>query len=217
MSYKPLTYIYQAAGPPTAPTLLLLHGTGGDERDLLPLAPRLAPGFNVLSVRGNVLEGRMPRFFARLGVGVFDEKDLVFRTHELAHFLREISQTEKFDVQRIVVVGYSNGANIAGGLLLLHPELLAGAVLWRPMQPLTNDVPPAPAPASAPVLLMPGAHDPTVQPSATNQYAALLTNRGFQLSRHDVPAGHDLTQTDVETATAWLQREFPAAVASQSN
>ena len=104
MTYKPLTYIYQAVAP-TSPTLLLLHGTGGDEHDLLPLAERLAPGCNVLSMRGNVSEGGMPRFFRRLSMGVFDEEDVVFRTHELAHFLREISETEKFDLQQVVAVG----------------------------------------------------------------------------------------------------------------
>lgn len=212
MTYQPLNYLYQpAAAPAAAPTLLLLHGTGGDEHDLLPLASRLAPGFNVLSVRGNVLEGGMPRFFARLGMGVFDEQDVVFRTHELAHFLHQVSQKKGFDLRKIVAVGYSNGANIAGSLLLLYPALLAGAVLWRPMQPLTKDVPAASAPASAPVLLMPGTHDPTVRPAATDQYAALLTGRGFRLSRHDVPAGHDLTQTDVETAAVWMQQQFPGA------
>jgi len=208
MIHQPLTYIYQAAAP-GAPTLLLLHGTGGDERDLLPLAAGLAPGFNVLSVRGNVLENGMPRFFRRLGMGVFDEEDVVFRTHELAQFLRGVSQTEAFDLTRLVAAGYSNGANIAGGLLLLHPDLLAGAVLWRPMQPLTKPVPAAPAlPRPVPVLFMPGRHDPTTHPTGTERYAGLLAERGFALTRHDVPAGHNLIQADVEVAAAWLKEHF---------
>ncbi|WP_310395185.1 hypothetical protein [Hymenobacter sp.] len=206
MTYQPLTYVYRAAAAAAAPTLLLLHGTGGDERDLLPLAPRLAPGFNVLSARGNVLEGGMPRFFRRLGLGVFDEEDVVARTHELARFLRETSAKEGFDLAHVVAVGYSNGANIAGSLLLLHPSLLAGAVLWRPMQPLTRDVPAALPPAApVPVLFMPGSHDPTVRPADTAAYAALLAGRGFQLTRHDVAAGHALTETDLAAAAAWLR------------
>lgn len=211
-AFQPLTYLYQPAATPGRSTLLLLHGTGGDERDLLPMAPRLAPGFNVLSVRGNVLESGMPRFFRRLGMGVFDEEDVAFRTHELAHFLSEISQQEEFDLAQVVAVGYSNGANIAGALLLLHPDLLAGAVLWRPMQPLTQDVPNHPASRPVPVLLMPGTHDPTVRPAATDEYAALLKGRGFDLTREDVPARHDLTPADVTTAAAWLRRHFPATV-----
>jgi predicted esterase len=212
MTFQPLTYIYRAAAP-GAPTLLLLHGTGGDERDLLPVAATLAPGFNVLSVRGNVLENGMPRFFRRLGMGVFDEEDVVFRTHELAQFLREVSQTEGFDLTQLVAVGYSNGANIAGGLLLLHPDLLAGAVLWRPMQPLLKHVPDEPvSPRPVPVLFMPGSHDPTTQPAATDRYAALLTGRGLALTQHDVPASHNLTQTDVDTTAAWLQQHFSASL-----
>ena len=207
MIYQPLTYRYQPSAPGRA-TLLLLHGTGGDERDLLPLAPRLAPDFNVLSVRGNVLEGGLPRFFARLGPGVFDEADVKFRTHELAHFLGKVSRQEQFDLNQVVATGYSNGANIAGGLLLLYPDLLAGAVLWRPMQPLTQNVPTGPTQRAAPVLLLTGTHDPTVRPAATDAYAALLTQRGFQLTRTDVPGGHQLTETDVTTAAAWLRQHF---------
>ena len=210
MAYQPLHYIYQPAANPTGVTLLLLHGTGGDERDLLPLAKGFGPGLNVLSVRGNVLEGGMPRFFRRLGMGVFDEKDVVFRTHELAEFLTTISQKEGFDASKMVAVGYSNGANIAGSLLLLYPDLLAGAVLWRPMQPLAA-VPAAPVAARhQPVLFCPGTADPTVQPAATNRYAALLAERGFAMSRHDAPASHNLTQGDVEAAVNWFRMHFGA-------
>jgi predicted esterase len=219
MNYQPLTYIYQpAAAPASGRTLLLLHGTGGDEHDLLPLAARFGPAFNVLSVRGNVLEGGMPRFFARLGMGVFDEDDVRFRAHELVQFLQQVSAKEGFDVQQLVAVGYSNGANIAGAVLLLYPDLLAGAVLWRPMQPLTKEVPTNSAQRPVPVLFMPGQRDPTVQPAATDQYATLLSSRGFRLTRQDVPAGHNLTQADVDTAAAWLQREISSSsVSSASN
>lgn len=207
--FKPLHYIYRAAPAPAATTLLLLHGTGGDERDLLPLAAHFGTGFNVLSVRGNVQEGGMPRFFARLGLGVFDEADVVFRTHELVQFMQEVSATQGFDARQVVAVGYSNGANIAGSVLLLYPELLAGAVLWRPMQPLTRDVPAAITTRRQPVLFSLGTHDPTVQPEASTQYAALLTSAGFAVTRRDTPASHNLTQTDVDTGAQWFQKHFP--------
>ena len=212
MPYQPLTYLYQP-GVPGRPLLLLLHGTGGDERDLLPVAARLSPGSAVLSVRGNVSEHGMPRFFRRLGMGVFDEADVAFRTHELAHFLRELSNAEGFDLRQVVAVGYSNGANIAGSLLLLYPDLLGGAVLWRPMQPLTKEVPVNPAQAPTPVLFVPGAQDPTVDRAASDHYAALLASRGFDLTPQTVAAGHNLTQTDLDLATAWLQKHFPTVAA----
>jgi phospholipase/carboxylesterase len=210
-SYQPLSYIYQPAPQPTGVTLLLLHGTGGDERDLLPLAARFGPGLNVLSVRGNVLEGGMPRFFRRLGMGVFDEDDVVFRTHELAQFLTAVSAQEQFDLSQLVAVGYSNGANIAGSLLLLYPELLAGAVLWRPMQPLTRQLPSGPpSTRRPPILFSAGTADPTVQPAASDAYAALLSSRGFDLRRQDARASHNLTPADVDAAVSWFGQHFPA-------
>jgi predicted esterase len=193
--------------------LLLLHGTGGDEHDLLPLAANFGTDLNVLSVRGNVLENGMPRFFRRLGMGVFDEEDVRFRTHELVHFLREIAPQQGFELKNVIALGYSNGANLIGSVLLMYPELLAGAALLRPMQPLT-DVPAAPsgdnqkAPHSVPVFFAPGQRDPTVDPAATERYAALLNARGFALTRYDALAGHNLTPQDVAQAAAWYQHYF---------
>jgi phospholipase/carboxylesterase len=211
MNYQPLHYIYQpATATPTGVTVLLLHGTGGDERDLLPLAQGFGPGVNVLSARGNVSEGGMPRFFRRLGMGVFDEDDVRFRTHELAAFIEQASQKEGFDATQVVAVGYSNGANIAGSLLLLYPELLAGAVLWRPMQPLTKEVPKVSTTRRTPVFFNPGSRDPTVDPAATERYAALLSAAGFQLTRQDTPTGHSLTQADVDGGIAWFRQHFVA-------
>ena len=210
-AFQPLTYIYQPAPTPARATLLLLHGTGGDERDLLSLAPRFGPGLHVLSLRGNVQEGGMPRFFRRLGMGVFDEPDVVFRTHELADFLNQVAIKEGFDPAQLIAVGYSNGANIAGSLLMLYPGLLAGAVLWRPMQPLVQQVPSFVAPRPVPVFFAPGQQDPTVRPAATDAYAALLTQAGYVLTRRDMPAGHNLIQADLDGAVAWLAANFPAA------
>ena len=209
--FQPLTYVYQPASGEARATLLLLPGTGGDERDILPLAARFGPGFNVLSLRGNVQEGGMPRFFARLGMGVFDEPDVVFRTHELADFIAKVAEKERFDPAQLIAVGYSNGANIAGSLLMLYPDLLAGAVLWRPMQPLVQQVPTFAAPRPVPVFFAPGAQDPTVRPAATDAYAALLTAAGYDLTRRDAPAGHNLTQADLDGAVAWMTSNFPAA------
>ncbi|MGI4743095.1 MAG: alpha/beta hydrolase [Janthinobacterium lividum] len=210
-AFQPLTYLYQPAPGPARATLLLLHGTGGDERDLLPLATRFGPGLNVLSLRGNVQEGGMPRFFRRLGMGVFDEPDVLFRTHELADFLAKVASKEGFDPSQLIAVGYSNGANIAASLLMLYPGLLAGAVLWRPMQPLVQEVPVFATPRPVPVFFAPGAQDPTVRPAATDAFAALLSQAGYQLTRRDAPAGHNLTQADLEGAVGWLAANFPAA------
>ena len=210
MDYQLLHYLYQpATSAPTGMTVLLLHGTGGDERDLLPLTQGFGTGVNVLSVRGNVSEGGMPRFFRRLGMGVFDEDDVRFRTHELAAFLEQASKKEGFDATQVVAVGYYLGS-IAGSLLLLYPELLAGAVLWRPMQPLTRDVPKVSTTRRPPVFFNPGTRDPTVDPMATEHYAALLAAAGFQLTRQDTPAGHNLAQADVDASIAWFRQHFAA-------
>jgi phospholipase/carboxylesterase len=209
--FQPLIYIYQPAPGAARATLLLLHGTGGDERDLLSLVASFGPGLNVLSLRGNVQEGGMPRFFARLGMGVFDEPDVIFRTHELADFLGKVAEKEGFDPAQLIAVGYSNGANIAGSLLMLYPGLLAGAVLWRPMQPLVQQVPTFATPRPVSVFFAPGSHDPTVRPAATDAYAALLTAGGYDLTRRDAPAGHNLTPADLDGAAAWLKQHFPAA------
>ena len=182
--------------------MLLLHGTGGYEQDLLPLAARFGPSPNVLSVRGNVSENGLPRFFRRIGMGLFDEKDIIFRAHELVHFVRQMSEQEGFNANQLVAIGYSNGANIAGAMLMLYPEFLAGAVLWQPMQPLTRLVPAFRTARRQPVLFRPGTQDPTVPPSASTGYVALLKQAGFHISRHDAHAGHSLLYGDVEMAAA---------------
>ncbi len=207
MNYQPLRYIYQPSPKAGSPTLLLLHGTGGDERDLLPLANRFGKALNVLSVRGNVLEGGMPRFFRRLAMGVFDEQDVQYRTHELVHFLRELAPKEGFEVEKIIALGYSNGANIAGGILVLYPELLSGAILLRPMQPL-SDKKEFPTTRQQPVFFSSGKLDPTVDPKATDRYSQSLTANGFKVSRHNLETGHQLTQQDLNLAVEWYQSNF---------
>lgn len=208
MDFKPMKYIYQPADNDQPYTLLLLHGTGGDENDMLPLAPSLAKGFNVLSLRGNVQEHGMPRFFRRLGMGVFDEKDVHFRTHEMVHFLKELAAKEGFDPNKLVAAGYSNGANIAGAVLMLYPELLAGAVLFRPMQPLQGIEDPFETTRQQPVFMSSGLHDGTVDPAATAAYATLLGANGFRVSTHDINTGHNLTQQDIDLAAGWIKENF---------
>ena len=130
-----MKHVFQKGKDASKPTLLLLHGTGGNELDLLPLAERIDREASVLSVRGNVLENGMPRFFRRLAEGIFDEEDLVFRTKELNEFLNEAAKTYEFDRDNIVAIGYSNGANIAASLLFHYENALKGAILHHPMVP----------------------------------------------------------------------------------
>ena len=149
--------MFAAPTAPDTPTLLLLHGTGGTEHDLLPLAESLAPGAGVLSPRGKVLERGMARFFRRLAEGVFDLDDLRFRTHELAGFVDAASRHYGFDRTRVVAVGFSNGANVAASTLLLEPGVLAGAILFRAMVPIVPD--PLPSLQGTPVFMSNGRTD----------------------------------------------------------
>lgn len=185
-------------------TMLLLHGTGGNESDLLPLGRTLAPGAALLSPRGQVLENGMPRFFRRLAEGVFDLADLTARTHELADFVGAAATQYGFDPYRVVAVGFSNGANIAASMLLLRPGILSAAVLLRPIVPLTPD--PLPDLAGTPVLLAAGEHDPLVAPQETQRLAALLRQAGADVTVHLSPTGHNLVPGDLKAATAWFAR-----------
>jgi phospholipase/carboxylesterase len=208
MNYQPLKYIYKASGDATANTLLLLHGTGGDEKDLLPIAREFGDDLNVLSLRGNVSEGGMPRFFRRLGMGVFDEQDLVFRTNEMVAFIKELAVKEKFDAGKIIALGYSNGANIAGSTLLLHPDFLAGAILYRPMQPFKIIGAGVKTSKQVPVFMSNGAMDPTIDLAATRNYVEILKNAGFDVTHHSLPAGHNLTQQDLKLSVDWYNKLF---------
>ena len=209
MNYQPLKYIYKAAADMAAAhTLLLLHGTGGDENDLLPIAREFGDDVNVLSLRGNVSEGGMPRFFKRLSAGVFDEQDLVHRTNEMVAFIRELAIKEKFDAGKIIALGYSNGANIAGSTLILHPDLLAGAILYRPMQPFKIIGAGLKTSKQVPVFMSNGETDPTVNPMATKSYVQTLKNAGFDVSAHSLSTGHQLTRQDLELSVKWYQTNF---------
>jgi predicted esterase len=189
-----------------ATTLLLLHGTGGNEDDLLPLGRRLMPEANLLSPRGKVLERGMPRFFRRLAEGVFDQDDLRFRTAELAEFLTAASAAYGFDASRVIAVGYSNGANIAASLLLRQPERLAGAVLFHPMVPFVPEA--LPDLQGRPIFIAAGRTDPIVPAENTEQLAALLQAAGADLTIHWHSGGHALTSEEAEAARQWLMRSW---------
>lgn len=189
----------------SAPTLLVLHGTGGDENDLVGLGQTMLPGANLLSPRGRVLENGMPRFFRRLSEGVFDVEDLKFRTNELADFIDTAALRYAFDPKRVYAMGYSNGANIAASMLLLRPGVLAGAVLLRPMVPLVPDE--LPQLAETPVLIAAGELDPIASPSQTRALAELLKRSGAKVDLFSQRASHGLTQADVEAAREWLERQ----------
>ncbi len=186
-----------------SPTLLLLHGTGGTEQDLLDLGRLLAPGVAQLSPRGNVLENGMPRFFRRIAEGVFDIPDLKLRTNQLADFIDAASKTYEFDPTQVIAVGYSNGANIAASLLLLRPGTLAAAVLLRPMVPLVPEA--LPDLGGTPIFISAGRADPIVAVSETERLEKLLQQAGATVTTHWQNGGHGLSQEDVREARTWLQ------------
>jgi len=195
-------HVFEPPADPSAPILLLLHGTGGNEEDLLPLVEVVAPSAGVLSPRGKVLERGMPRFFRRLAEGVFDIEDLRFRTAELADFIMRAAAAYKFDVAQLTAFGFSNGANIAGSLLLLRPDALKSGILIRAMVPLVPD--PLPNLDGTRVLLLNGRQDPLVSPAETERLAALFANAGAAIKVKLQPSGHELTQDDVMDAREWL-------------
>jgi phospholipase/carboxylesterase/glyoxalase family protein len=191
----------------SGPTLLLLHGTGGNEEDLVPLGETLAPGAAFLSPRGKVSEYGAPRFFRRLAEGVFDHEDLVFRTHELAGFVEAASEEYGFDPSKIVAVGYSNGANMAASTILLHPGLLRAAVLFRAMVPFEPEV--TPDLSGMPVLIAAGRMDRMIPPDNTQRLADILLEAGADVDLRWRDTGHPLTYEDVAEAKAWLSDVLP--------
>jgi predicted esterase/catechol 2,3-dioxygenase-like lactoylglutathione lyase family enzyme len=185
-------------------TLLLLHGTGGDEDDLVPLGRSLLPGAGMLSPRGNVLERGMPRFFRRLAEGVFDEKDLMTRTGELAKFIDGAAATYGLDRDGIVAVGFSNGANIAASLLLRNGATLRGAVLLSPMVPFEPET--LPDLNGVPVFIGAGKADPIATPETAGRLAELLRRAGADVTVHWTTGGHTVTKGELDAARAWIER-----------
>ena len=195
-------------GARTDLTLLLLHGTGGDENDLLPIGPALAPGSGLLSPRGAVLENGMPRFFRRIAEGVFDVPDLLRRTDDLAAFVTASAATYSFDPAGVVAVGFSNGANIAASLMLRHPGVLAGGALLRPMVPFAPET--LPALAGRRVLIGAGRADEVAPPVQAEALANMLARSGAEVTLAWSEGGHGLGPHDFVEVKNWVARSFAA-------
>lgn len=203
---KPQSFIhhYQPATAEGAPTLLLLHGTGGNEHDLLDLGRGLAPQAALLSPRGPVLENGMPRFFRRLAEGVFDMEDLRQRTQDLVAFVAEAAEAYGFDASKVIAVGYSNGANIAANVLLHYPGVLAGAVLFHAMVPSVPEQ--LPDLSGVPIFMGAGRQDAMIPPQQTEQLALMFQQSGADVELHWEPGGHALNRAEFQAAQLWMQK-----------
>jgi predicted esterase len=190
--------------PGSGSKITLLHGTGGNEDDLLPLGRELLPNAALLAPRGRVLERGMPRFFRRLAEGVFDLEDLALRTDELVAFIEAAAAKYGFNAASVIAVGYSNGANIAASVLLKHPRALAGAVLFHPMVPFEPS--PLPSLAQTPVFISAGASDAMVPRPLTERLAQLLGASGANVTVHWEAGGHELSRSEVDAARGWLSQ-----------
>ena len=186
----------------SAPTLLLLHGTGGNEHDLIELGRSLAPNANLLSPRGKISENGMPRFFRRLAEGVFDEADLIHRTHELADFIAAAAAHYGFAPETVTAAGYSNGANIAASILLLRPGVLHRAVLLRAMVPLIPEKPPTLT--GTRIFLASGLSDPILPINNARKLASMFREAGADLTFQEIQTGHQLTSAEIDDARLWL-------------
>lgn len=196
-----MKHIFKKGQDSNKPTLLLLHGTGGNELDLLPIAGRIDDKASILSVRGNVLENGMPRFFKRLSEGIFDEEDLIFRTKELNQFLDEAAEEHKFERDNIIAIGYSNGANIAASLLFHYQDALKGAILHHPMVPRRGIE--LPDLSGKSVFIAAGTNDPICPPSESKELEDLLKNANAKVEMYWENRGHQLTVEEVEAASRW--------------
>jgi len=203
---QPLDFIHNFVPGHSTRTLLLLHGTGGNETDLISFGRALDSEAALLSPRGKVLEHGMPRFFRRIAEGVFDQEDLVRRTHELADFIQQAALKYGFDPRQLTAVGYSNGANIACSLLLLRPGTLRAAALLRPMVPLIPEQPPDLS--GVPVLISAGSQDPIIPAENTTGLATLLRGYGSDVTVQIENAGHNLTSNTIESTKRWLEERI---------
>lgn len=201
-----MKHIYEAGTEKDGQVLLLLHGTGGDENDLIPLARTVDPGASILSVRGNILENGMPRFFRRLAEGVFDEPDLIFRTQELKKFIDDAAVQYGFDRNKVVALGYSNGANIAASMLFHYADVLQGAIMHHPMVPLRSIE--LPKLTGVACFIGAGENDPICTPAESNELKSLLSEAGADVQIHWERHGHQLSRTEVEAAKVWYEAQF---------
>ena len=186
----------------TRRVLLLLHGTGGDENDMIPIGRDIDPSAGIVSLRGNVLENGMPRFFRRLAEGLFDEEDVIRRANELADFIPSAAAKYGFDQAQLTAVGYSNGANIAAAVLLLRPGTLTSAILLRAMAPITPST--GPALADTRVLICSGTRDPIIPIENPERLTAILRRAGADVTLRFEEAGHQLVYDEIAAAKKWL-------------
>ncbi|EDP68815.1 phospholipase/carboxylesterase family protein [Carnobacterium sp. AT7] len=201
-----MKHLFIKGSDQTKPTLLLLHGTGGTERDLLPLAAEIDPSANVLSVRGNILENGMSRFFRRLAEGIFDEEDLIFRTKELNEFLDEAAEQYEFNRTNILALGYSNGANIAASLLFHYENALSGAILHHPMVPRRGIA--LPDLTDTPIFISAGTNDPICPSKESEELYDLLEKAHAKVDIHWESNQHQLTYSEVDAAAKWYQTAY---------
>lgn len=204
MSEQPLGFIHRFIPGTDATTLLLLHGTGGDENDLLPLGKEVAPNANLLSPRGKVLEDGMPRWFRRLAMGVFDIEDLKARTHELADFVEQAAEAYGLKRDGIIAVGFSNGANIAASMLLLRPKVLGASALLHAMVPFQPESLPDLSSTSA--LITAGRNDAMIPSDQAEALAKMLSEAGADVSLEWQPGGHQLSHAELEVLRNWLRQ-----------
>lgn len=187
---------------PGGRTFVLLHGTGGDETSLLDIGPLLDPDANMLGVRGTSTDEGVNRYFRRFEEGRFDEADLVEKAHELAAFLAEMRAT--YQLGELTLVGYSNGANMAAALLLLHPDGIKSAVLLRAMLPI---LPPKPPNLNGrQVLILSGAADRMIPLDSAGRLAEVLESLGATVDHRVAPVGHALGREDILAAANWLTK-----------
>ncbi|MGV3489479.1 MAG: alpha/beta hydrolase [Tuberibacillus sp.] len=201
-----MIHVYKKGVNPEMPTLVLLHGTGGNETDLINIGEYISPSSSLLGVRGNVLENGMPRFFRRLAEGVFDIEDLKYRTKELHDFLNESAEKYGFDRSNMVAVGYSNGANIAASLLFHYERVLKGAILFHPMVPLRGI--PLPNMTDIPVFIGAGKNDPLIPAKESEELANMLTGAGAEVETFWGNRGHQLTPEELRLAIEWFKKHY---------
>jgi predicted esterase len=202
----PVEFIHKFLPGRLPVTVLLLHGSGGDENDLLPVARALAPGAAFLSPRGKVMDQGLRRFFA------LDRSDLHERAAELAEWVGEAAKQYRIDPARLYALGYSNGANIAAALMLLHPGSMAGACLLRSRAMVGAEAFPDGLPSleGAPVLISAGQSDHLITPGDAEALAKLLTDAGARVDLAIQNAGHDLTPADFSLAKQWFSKAMAA-------
>lgn len=193
---------FRPAAPGSPDTILVLHGTGGNEDDLIGITPTIAPGAAVISPRGNVLEAGAPRFFRRLAEGVFDPAEVRSRGQELAKFIREAVVRYGLDPERVFALGYSNGANIASTVMLIDPGLIRGAIMLRPM--LVFEPEERVDLAGKAVLISAGRVDPIVPADSVDKLARLLEARGAEVTLKWQLGGHNLVSNELKEAADWL-------------